>query len=600
MSNPVSRVSLRVEHLENRLTPSQFVGYVQPALVANDPAGSEQWAVSQIGLPNAWNVSTGTGQTIVAVIDSGIDASHPDLAANLWRNPGEIAGNGIDDDRNGFVDDIHGADFANNDGDPFDDTGHGTNVAGVLGAVGNNGVGITGVAWTTRIMALKFLRPGTGGLTSDAARAIDYAIVNGAKVINLSWGGPDNDPTLAAAIGRARSAGAIVVAAAGNQAADIDTRTFYPASNAPSFDNVVSVTATDRNGNLAYFSSVGDSTVTLAAPGVNLRTTQRGGGYQTLSGTSLATPIVAGAVALTWDTHPNWSYQQVIAKLKSSVEPLPSLTGKTITGGRINVAKLLDATTVPPAVPPPPPPAPPTVSLGTGPRIVASVFRGPSAERFDRVWVKFDGPIDPATLTRSKVQISGPDGGIRISALLPVSGKNNTEFYLMLSQQQTRIGDYRVRFLPSITDSHGRGLSLNASDGYMASSSLGGAAPRPMTGIQQYEIAGPRTLNERRTNRFDFNIDETFTIKDVSVNLDITHGRTSDLSIRLVAPDGTTVNLFNRRDGVNLTQERFNPVAELSRFDGKVAKGTWSLQIFDLIAGTRGTLNSVSLNFTPS
>ena len=148
---------------------------------------------ADIDAPEAWNVFTGSAATVVAVIDTGVDYTHPDLAANMWVNPGEIPGNGIDDDGNGFVDDVHGYDFVNNDGDPMDDHGHGTHVAGTIGAVGNNGMGVTGVNWHVRIMALKFLDARGTGTVANAIRALDYAVANGATVSNNSYGGGGYD-----------------------------------------------------------------------------------------------------------------------------------------------------------------------------------------------------------------------------------------------------------------------------------------------------------------------------------------------------------------------------------------------------------------------
>ncbi|HEY1191429.1 MAG TPA: S8 family peptidase, partial [Gemmata sp.] len=182
----------------------------------NDPSYGSLYGQTKIGAPAVWNQTTGNPNFVVAVIDSGVDYNHPDLAANIWTNPGEIPGNGVDDDHNGYVDDIHGYDFANNDGDPMDDNDHGTHVAGTIGAVGNNGVGVAGVNWGVKIMALKFLGANGSGYTSNAIRALDYAVSMGVKVSNNSWGGGGYDTTLAAAISRAQTAGHIFVAAAGN------------------------------------------------------------------------------------------------------------------------------------------------------------------------------------------------------------------------------------------------------------------------------------------------------------------------------------------------------------------------------------------------
>ena len=272
----------------------------------NDPSMGSLWGLDAIGAPAAWNTGTGTGRTIVAVIDSGVAYNHPDLKANMWRNPGEIAGNGIDDDHDGYVDDVVGYNFVVNNGNPIDDNGHGTHVAGTIGAVGDNGVGIAGVNWHARIMALKFLDSSGSGYTSDAVRALNFAVAHGAKVVNASFGGGGFDQAMSTALANARAKGAIVVAAAGNDGTDNDANPVYPANYTG--DNLVSVAATDRNDRLASFSNYGRTTVDIAAPGVGIYSTLPNGKYGSYSGTSMATPHVAGALALVWDAHPTWTY----------------------------------------------------------------------------------------------------------------------------------------------------------------------------------------------------------------------------------------------------------------------------------------------------
>ncbi len=295
----------------------------------------------------AWNVSTGDRRVIVAVIDTGMDATHPDLAANLYTNPGEIADNGVDDDGNGFVDDVHGWDFENEDNDPFDDNGHGTHVSGTIGAVGDNGVGVVGVNWKVSIMPLKFLGAEGFGLTSDAVEAIDYATVMGARVLSNSYGGGGFANAMVEAIGAGASSGSLFVAAAGNSGSNNDIDPEYPASYP--LPNVVSVGATDANDNLATFSSWGANSVLLAAPGVDIVSTVPGGEYGSKRGTSMATPMVSGALALLEAAEPGMSVQEAITRLGESVDPLPALKGRVITGGRLNLFRLLaHADAVPP------------------------------------------------------------------------------------------------------------------------------------------------------------------------------------------------------------------------------------------------------------
>ncbi|HKQ50422.1 MAG TPA: S8 family serine peptidase [Phycisphaerae bacterium] len=249
----------------------------------NDPRFSEMWSLSNTGqtggvsdadidAPEAWDITTGSTPAIVAVVDTGIDYLHPDLVDNMWKNPGETGGgketNGIDDDGNGYVDDVHGYDFFQNDSDPSDAHSHGTHVAGTIGAHGNNGLGVTGVNWQCRLMACRFLNAGGSGSTADAIEAINYAVANGAKVLNNSWGGGGYSASLEAAIANARDQGVLFVAAAGNAASDIDTVPTYPASY--NVSNIIAVAATTNTDSLASFSNFGDLSVHLGAPGVSV------------------------------------------------------------------------------------------------------------------------------------------------------------------------------------------------------------------------------------------------------------------------------------------------------------------------------------------
>lgn len=320
---------------------TQFNYQFEMAATPNDPSFSSLWGMTRINAPQAWDRTTGSRSIIVGVIDTGVDYNHPDLAANIWRNTREIAGNGIDDDGNGFRDDVRGWDFANNDSDPMDDQGHGTHVAGTIGAVGNNRVGVAGVAWNVQIMPLKFMRPTADGRatgsTLDAIRAINYGVANGARILNNSWGGGGYDTALNNAIANARSRGVIFVASAGNDANNNDTRPSYPANYDQ--DNVISVAATDSADRLASFSNYGRSTVDIAAPGVGIYSTARGGGYTTMSGTSMAAPHVSGAAALVWSQNPSMSYSQVINALYSSSDVISGLTTTVAGGRRLNVGR---------------------------------------------------------------------------------------------------------------------------------------------------------------------------------------------------------------------------------------------------------------------
>lgn len=329
------------EELKHRFPSIEFCepNYVLKAsAVPNDTRYLAQYALAKINAPQAWDSTVGSASVVVAVIDTGIDLSHPDLANNVWTNVEEISGNGIDDDNNGFVDDVHGFDFSNRDNDPSDDNGHGTHCAGIIGASGNNAEGIAGINWSVSLMPLKFLDGSGAGSTSDAIDAIDYAIQNGAKVISASWGGPSNSLALQSAIGRARDAGVLFVAAAGNDGSNTDVYPNYP-SGYP-LDNVISVAASNAQDTLASFSNYGVTSVDIAAPGVNIVSTYPGGGYATLSGTSMATPHVAGLAGLVWSQFPNAAYTEIRAHVLSG-DLVPGLLKKLSTGSRINAARAL-------------------------------------------------------------------------------------------------------------------------------------------------------------------------------------------------------------------------------------------------------------------
>lgn len=288
--------------------------------------------------PEAWNVSTGDPNFVVAIIDTGTQYTHPDLAANIWTNPGEVAGNGIDDDGNGYVDDVRGWDFWDHDNNPDDPSGHGTHTAGTVGAVGDNGIGVAGVNWRCKLMPLRFLGP-SGGYTSDAVLAVQYAAQKGVQVSNNSWGGGGFSQSLYDAIDAAKSVGHLFCAAAGNNGTNIDSSPFYPASY--TLDNLISVAATDNDDARASFSNYGVSSVDLGAPGVSIASTYPGNGYVYLSGTSMATPHVAGVAALVYAQNPGWSYGQVRNRLLSTVRPAASMAGVTASGGILDAAAAL-------------------------------------------------------------------------------------------------------------------------------------------------------------------------------------------------------------------------------------------------------------------
>jgi subtilisin family serine protease len=348
-----------VTTLISDLSAQADVEYAEPdyivhaALTPNDPyfGLGYLWGLNEISAPSAWSISTGSTANVVAVIDTGIDYTHPDLAANIWSAPTAytvtIAGSKITCPAGS-----HGFNAITKTCDCMDDNSHGTHVSGTIGAVGNNGLGVVGVNWNTKIMGSKFLDASGSGYLSDAINAIDFVIQTksqlgssaNVRVLSNSWGGGGYSQALMDEINKANAADMLFVAAAGNSASNNDNTPFYPASySAP---NVIAVAATDNNDLLASFSNYGPTTVHLGAPGVNILSTIRKGGYAYYSGTSMATPDVSGAALLilskcTLDT----------AKLKTdilnNVDQIPSLNGKTVTGGRLDVNKAICACSAP-------------------------------------------------------------------------------------------------------------------------------------------------------------------------------------------------------------------------------------------------------------
>lgn len=334
-------------------------------------------AGADIDAPDAWDLRRSAAGVIVAVVDTGVRLTHEDLRGNLWTNSGETgtdnqgrnkATNGVDDDGDGYIDDVHGINAINQSGNPSDDYGHGTHVAGIIGATGNNSVGIAGVAWRVQLMPLKALDSTGEGAISDAIECLDYARTHGAKIVNASWGSYQfTSQALRDAIANLRDAGILFVAACGNSAGNNDANPLFPASY--EFDNIIAVAASTRTDAAASFSNWGRATVDLAAPGSPVYSSWNGADndYRYFEGTSMAAPHVSGAAALIWALNPALTYRQVIAAILTNTDPLPAFAGKSVTGGRLNLALALLA-----VVPRPTETVPPIVSMSR-PRLASSV-----------------------------------------------------------------------------------------------------------------------------------------------------------------------------------------------------------------------------------
>ncbi|MBI3949921.1 MAG: S8 family serine peptidase [Acidobacteria bacterium] len=317
----------------------------------NDQYFSSQWYMVNVKAQEAWDVTTGSSDVVVAVIDTGI-SPHPDLDEKRFVNPGEIPGNGIDDDSDKYIDDVSGWDFINDDNDPNDDFGHGTWVSGVAAAATNNRRDIAGVSWGSPVLMLK--AGGSDGTLPSSAitRAINYAVmmsIHGVRVINMSFGGEGRSGGEWSAIRAANAAGIVCVAAAGNEGKNNDQQQHYPSGFEIQTDNVISVAATTSSDRLAGFSNFGLS-VGVAAPGDNILTTS-GGRNSTarLSGTSFSAPLIAGVAALIYSRFPDSTPVQVRGRIEGNVDVLSTLRGKVLSDGRVNVSRVFDEDEIPPA-----------------------------------------------------------------------------------------------------------------------------------------------------------------------------------------------------------------------------------------------------------
>ncbi len=596
------------------LLANPLIAYAEPdytlriARTPNDSQFASQWSLNNSGqtggtadadidAPEAWDLTTGISSTIVAVIDTGVDFNHPDLAANMWVNPGEIPGDGVDNDANGFVDDVHGYDFINEDGSPLDDQGHGTHVAGTIGAVADNGVGVAGINWNVQIMALKFLGADGSGSTSDAIRALNYAVQMGAQVSNNSYGDTTFSQAFRDALENARQADHIFVAAAGNSSSNNDAAPFYPAN----YDvaNVISVAASDHNDRLASFSNYGRQTVDLAAPGVNILSTTPNNTYTSNSGTSMASPHVAGVVSLVAGLHPTWNYQAIIDQVLNSVDFVPGLEQFTATGGRLNAARAVGVPDL------------------AGPRIIATDPPGATAGPIASLRVTFNEPLNPETFTTADVvSFTGPGGSIAVTGISAVAGSPNRKFEITFASQIVK-GDYEMVLGPSILDTAGNAMNQDndATNGEVPDDRF---TARLVIGDVHVATAQdvPVTLVPFTTSRSYIAFDQNLSIADLDVQVDISIPDAGLLTLTLVSPGGTRIPLSGVMGflGPNFEDTIFDdeaatpiesgsppfsgsyqPNSPLSVLDGTSSLGTWTLEVgdnwFDF-----GTLNAWSLS----
>ncbi|WP_417357185.1 S8 family serine peptidase [Gallaecimonas pentaromativorans] len=545
----------------------------------NDPRFSELWGLNNTGqtggsagadidAPEAWDITTGSHDVVVGVIDTGIDYSHPDLAANVWTNPGEIPGNGIDDDGNGYVDDVHGISSFANSGDPMDDHGHGTHVSGTIGAEGNNGIGVAGVNWDVTIVGCKFLDADGYGSTDDAIECLDYftdlKLNHGVNVraTNNSWGGGDYSESLKATIESAGDAGILFVVAAGNDALDLDASPGYPASY--DSDAILAVASTEHNDEMSYFSSYGATTIDLGAPGSDILSTYLGGGYAMASGTSMATPHVTGAAALVWSVNPALGIDEVKTLLMDSGDPLAELAGTTVSGKRINLKSAIDAADPSPTFKLTPDTR--SQELVAGSTATFAISIGNVADWSGDVSLTLASPLAGASLSAATAQ-----PGDVVMLTIPTSAATPWGEYVFtvtgVSGELHKEAQMRLNLLPQ---------GLEDFD-YSNNSAMP---------IPDLDPSGIQSTIE---------IGQSGPVFAMSVGVDITHTWRGDLTVTLVSPAGTELVLSDREGG---SEDDIVDTWSSNVFNGEQMQGTWTLKVADHAGSDTGTLNSWNLHIT--
>jgi subtilisin family serine protease/subtilisin-like proprotein convertase family protein len=511
-----------------------------------------------------------------------LDAQGHDTGQGGWAYPGNTQ-----DGDTAHPNDFIGWNFVDDTNSPFDDDNHGTHVAGIIGAMGNNGVGVAGVDWQVSLMAVKFLNAhGTGSL-SNFLDGLAYSVSHGAKISNNSWSGAGGVPILSDAITSARNAGQIFVAAAANNATNTDVNPAYPSSFP--IDNIVSVAASTPSNQLASFSNYGVKTVALAAPGVGILSTIPGGGYQSLDGTSMAAPVVTGVLALVWSLHPSWTYQQVIAQVENTVTVVPALQGKVATGGIVNAARAVGYQ--PPAL--------------VTPWVLGTVASGPVQNSLSAVRVSFSAPIDPRTINPNDVTLTGPRGtAIPVTRIQLVPNSGATQFDVGFATQ-TAGGAYTFAISSAVRDATGTPLRSFRTT-------------YTLLPVMRFSSTGSVPIPKYSKVSSLIMINRDIDISQVQVLVNIAYTNDSDLYIHLVSPSGTDILLSNRRGGSghDFTRTLFNddaalpirsgappftgtfrPEAPLSNFDTENAHGVWRLWVEDRGAG-HGVITNWSLLIT--
>ncbi|MCK4765211.1 MAG: S8 family serine peptidase, partial [Candidatus Aminicenantes bacterium] len=520
----------------------------------------------------AWNISTGSSEVIIGVIDTGVDYNHQDLAANIWSNPGEIPSNGVDDDGNGYVDDVHGINAITGSGDPMDDHYHGTHCSGTVAGIGNNGVGVVGVCWTAKIIGIKFLDSSGSGSTADAIECVNYAIWlknNGTniRVLSNSWGGGGFDQTLRDAIDAAGNVGILFTAAAGNNYGNNnDTNPFYPAT----YDcaNILAVASTDHNDNLSGFSNMGATTVDLGAPGSSILSTFPNNSYSILSGTSMATPHVSGVTGLLLSVNYQLTVQELKGYLMDYGDAIPALNGNCLSGKRLNAYGSLSQVSPPGS----------TFRLSATPT-AQSVNQGDTAAYTINIESVL-GFSDPVTLSAE----SNPAINAAITFTPNPGTSGSTSLMQVVTTTSTDPTDYQIAITGvsgGITKTTNVTLTVQPESLITVSYTNNTVIPIP-------DYPGSSISS-------DIYVPDNLTVWNTACEVHITHTWIGDLIVRLRSPTGTEAILHNREgSSAHNIHQTYYP----GDFRNEPALGTWTLLVSDHAGIDIGTLDSWGLTIS--
>ncbi len=554
-----------------------------PLATPDDPLFGSLWGLHNTGqtggtadadidAPEAWELSTGSRDIVVGVVDTGVDYTHPELVANLWTNPGEVAGNGLDDDGNGVVDDVHGFNALTGGGDPMDDNAHGTHCSGTIGAAGNNGRGVAGVNWAVSIMALKFLSASGDGTLEGAIAAIDYALGQKLAGVNLrvlsnSWSGGGYSQGLKDAIEVASAADILFVAAAGNDYGnDNDVFPTYPASY--DLANIVAVASTDHDDELSIFSSIGPASVDLGAPGSEVLSTVPGNGYDSFSGTSMATTHVSGVAALVLAFNPTLSTAELKELLLSSGDAISALAGVTVSGRRLNAASALAAA-------------------------------GPPVPRFSIAATPTSRVMNQGDSTSYQLELAAVLG-FSGDVSLTVSSSPPIEAALQISPQLVGApGVATLSAATTLTTEPGLyELTITGVSGALTRSRTVALRVRPFGTVEASfpSTDTPLDIPDGDQTGVDsvLQVTEGIDIQSVEVDLDVTHTWVGDLRITLTSPEGTEVVLHERGTGGS-SDDLHRTYSLPTQFTGELSVGAWVMHLDDDYPADEGTLDRWTL-----